>query len=416
MQYLFYFFFFITLYFQIFLIWGYFFVDEKSERKNKKINNKDYLSVTIIVPCFNEEKTVEKTIQSLLNLDYPKEKLQIFAVDDGSTDNTWEVLHRFKKDPRVKLFRKKNQGSKFFALNYALRFVQTEIVGVLDADSWVDRKALKKYMYYFRDQETMAVIPSMLIANADSIIRRAQKAEYEIGIFVRKVFTKINTIYITPGPFSLFRKKVFDTLGPYREAHHTEDAEIALRMQKAGYKIAYSDASLVYTVGPKTAPKLIKQRVRWTYGFIKNVFDYKKLLFNKKYGELGMVVLPMGIFRIFISVFLLPLTLWIMLRPLILRIHEWVIIGLPKISSFAKIRFDIFYIHISSTILLSLIGFLLMFFTLLIAKKEILSKSIHFKEDFLNFLSLIFVYTFVAPFWLVKSTINFFRSKKSSWR
>src|SRR5690606_32803175 len=154
--------------------------------------------------------------------------------------------------------------------------VDTELVGVLDADSWVSSDALKNYMEFFADSEVMATIPSMVIADPDSLLRKAQKAEYDVGIFARKAFDQLNAIYITPGPFSVFRKYVFDTLGPYQEAHHTEDAEIALRMQKHGYKIAYSENSVVYTVGPKKLKSLLKQRVRWTYGFIRNMFDYRE--------------------------------------------------------------------------------------------------------------------------------------------
>ena len=420
MKYFFYLFFFLTIYFQLFLLlslidWGKKKRGENENNGGEEENARTLPTVTIIVPCYNEETTVEKTVKSLLALHYPKEKLRIFVVDDGSTDRTWEVIQQFASDPRVRLFHKENEGSKFAALNYALRYVETDLVGVLDADSWVREDALMHTVReVLKDERVMAVIPSMVIADPDSFIRKAQRAEYEIGIFVRKVFAKIRTVYITPGPFSLFRKKVFDTLGPYREAHHTEDAEIALRMQKAGYPIAYSEKTIVYTVGPKTAPKLIKQRIRWTYGFIRNAIDYRELFFNRKYGELGFVVLPMGLFRIFLAVFLFPISLWLISKPLIQHIEKWRSVGfsldLPHLFS-GKI--DTFFFHLNPITILSLLGFLFTLISVILGRKILEEQK---KFLLLDYLAMLFVYTFVAPLWLAKSLWNAIRLKKSAWR
>ncbi len=416
MEYFFYIFFFFTIYFQLFLLLSFFDRNEESsEEKGNPSLDRELPTVTIIIPCFNEEATVEKTVSSLLNLNYPKEKLSIFIVDDGSTDNTWRVIQQFKDDSRVRLFHKKNEGSKFAALNYALRYIETELVGVLDADSWVQEDALMYTVKEFlKDKEVMAVIPSMVIADPDSLTRKAQRAEYEVGIFVRKVFAKIKTVYITPGPFSLFRKKVFDTLGPYREAHHTEDAEIALRMQKAGYPIAYSEKTIVYTVGPKTIPKLIKQRIRWTYGFIRNAIDYRELFFNRKYGELGFVVLPMGLFRIFLAVFLFPISLWLLSKPIMRNVEKWRSVGFsfdfPHIFSG---NFDTFFLHLNSITILSLLGFLFTVIAVIIGRM-----ILHEKRKFLllDYVAMLFIYIFVAPLWLAKSLWNAVRLKKGSWR
>src|SRR5690606_29517537 len=101
MEYILYAFLFIALYFQIFLLISFF--DKKNPTTPHVDDSEiDYLSTTIIVPCYNEEKTVEKTVESLLDLDYPPEKLTIMVVDDGSTDNTWEIVQKYVDEPRVK--------------------------------------------------------------------------------------------------------------------------------------------------------------------------------------------------------------------------------------------------------------------------------------------------------------------------
>ena len=408
MEYVFYVFLFISLYFQIFLLVSFF---EKKVDGSSDTDTKEYdlLTTTIIVPCYNEESTVVRTINSLLALDYPKDKLIIMIIDDGSTDTTWQVIQQFVNDPRIRLYQKQNEGSKFAALNYALDHVNTELVGVLDADSWVEPQALKNYMEFFADPEVMATIPSMVIADPDSPMRRAQKAEYDIGLFARKSFANLNSIYITPGPFSVFRKYVFDMLGPYQEAHHTEDAEIALRMQVHGYKIAYSDNSIVYTVGPKTTKPLIKQRVRWTYGFLKNMFDYRGLLFKKRYQHLGLIVLPVGIFRIFISVILFPLSVWLLFVPLWKWYQKVSVVGWNPTWSW---NVDWFFVGVSQVQLLAVVGVFISIMTIWIGR-ELVGDRRKFTIDIFY---MFFMYTFIAPLWLLQSTYNALVSRKGTWR
>lgn len=112
----------------------------------------------------------------------------------------------------------------------------------------------------------------------------------------------MHAIHIAPGPFSFFRREVFDTIGIYKHAHNTEDMEIAMRMQKHGLKIAHAPRAVVYTSSPNTIKKLYKQRVRWVSGFLGNLMDYRRMLFNKKHGDLGLIVLPMALLSILLTI------------------------------------------------------------------------------------------------------------------
>ena len=403
-----YIFLFITLYFQILLLVSFF--EKQEEKGGGAIGRKiSYLSTTIIVPCYNEESTVQKTIDSLLQLHYPIDQYTILVIDDGSTDGTWSVLQQYAGHKNITLLQKENEGSKYAALNFALQHVDSELVGVLDADSWVDPDALVHYMPILGDSEVMAVIPSMVVANPDSFFRKAQKAEYDMGLFARKALYNMNSLYITPGPFSVFRKDVFDSLGPYQEAHHTEDAEIALRLQKHGHKIAYSEKSIVYTVGPKTIRPLIKQRIRWVYGFLRNVFDYRDLLFKKEYGPLGMVVLPMGVFRVFISVILFPLSLWLIILPIFRFFQKIVLVGFDSSLLFS---FDWFFVSTDSITLITAIGFILSMVTLWLGR-DLIEEPYKITVHVLHMLCM---YTFIAPIWLITSSYNALFSRKGTWR
>ena len=136
-----YIFLFLTLYLEVFFLITFFEERLKLDTKGTTGKLSYYPSATIIVPCWNEEKTVSKTIESLLALHYPKDKLKIFVVDDGSTDGTWEVVQKFLRNPQVKLFKKEN-GGKHTAVNYGIKNSTSELVGCLDADSFVDKDAL----------------------------------------------------------------------------------------------------------------------------------------------------------------------------------------------------------------------------------------------------------------------------------
>jgi cellulose synthase/poly-beta-1,6-N-acetylglucosamine synthase-like glycosyltransferase len=272
---IFYSFVFLAVYAQVFFFVTFLEKRKKIVKHTDDLKLKYYPTVTVTLPCYNEEKTLEGTVNSLLALDYPKDKLMFFLVNDGSTDNTLEIMNKFKDNPSIKIFNKEN-GGKHTALNLGLENSTSEFFSCLDADSFVDPQSLKRMMSYFEnDPTTMAVAPSIIVHNPKNILQIAQKVDYDMAVYTKKMLGFVGGIHVTPGPFSVFRRKVFDDLGPYRKAHNTEDQEIALRMQEHGYKIDHCPDAYVHTVSPDSVAKLSRQRQRWIYGFIKNLIDYR---------------------------------------------------------------------------------------------------------------------------------------------
>ena len=376
--------------------------------RNKKIELKEYPGVTIIVPCYNEEKTIVGTIESLLNLDYPKEKLQLMIVDDGSKDNTWGIIQEFTKFQNVKIFKKEN-GGKYTALNLGLEKVETPFLGCLDADSFVDAQALKRIMTYFDDQDTMAVAPSIIVDKPKNIIQGAQKAEYDMAVYNKKVLAFLGGIHVTPGPFSIFRKKVFEDLGPYRHAHNTEDQEIALRMQENHYKIEHCPDAYVYTAVPSSVKKLYRQRLRWIYGFVRNAIDYRRLFFKKKYGHIAFFTLPSGIISVLSVVFLFIMLFYNLINFIIRKITEINVIGFH--NSFISSNFDLFFFNTKTIVFISIILYTSIVVSLLLGRKMLEGK---YRISFDVFYFMI-IYSLIAPFWVLKALINATRSKESSW-
>lgn len=398
---------FLAIYFQVFLFLTYIGWREHKDDLPGFASEDALPSVSIMVPCYNEESTVVGTIESLLGSHYPKDKLKIVVIDDGSKDNTWNKVQQFAYNPQVILLQKKNEGSKFAALNFGLRHVTTDIVGCLDADSSVDSFAIRNSVQWFSREDVGAVVPSMVIDNPRSIMQHMQKVEYEIATYLKQVSHQLESLYVAPGPLTLFRKKVFDTLGEYKEAHHTEDLEIALRMQIAGMRLVHAKESLVYTKGPRTWPALLKQRIRWTYGFIKNVQDYRGYLFSPQLGDLSFFILPFAFISLIIAVLTLPFTVWQIIVPLVTGIQRILTVGFH----FSKPSFDIFSIPNQGYAWLGYLGLLFLVFSLVIGRRMILKQKL-LSLDLLTTL----IYPFFASWWTLRSLWNAIWSKKSSWR
>ena len=257
-------------------------------------------TLSIIVPAFNEAKTIGKTLVSLKNLNYPQDKIKIIVVDDGSTDNTYEIASRFSG---VKVIKKEN-GGKASAINIGLKEVGTELVAVMDADSFVTEHALWSMVGYFRNKRTMAVTPALKVYSPKGFWQGVQYVEYLFSVFFRKMFSFLNGVYVTPGPFSVYRKEFFDKYGDFQENNMSEDLEVALRIQSHDYKIENSINAEVFTVAPNNFKALLKQRVRWYSGVLNNLYAYRHL-FGSRRGYLGIFVLPVTLVSIVLVLALL---------------------------------------------------------------------------------------------------------------
>jgi len=281
-------------------------------------------------------------------------------------------------------------------------------VGCLDADSYVHPEALKRIVAKFEDREMMAVTPSIKIFEPKGILGFIQKGEYIFGIFLKKVFYHLNALYITPGPFSIFRKSVFDKIGHYRHAYNTEDIEIAMRMQRNGLKIGNVHDAFVYTVAPNTIKTLFKQRLRWAYGFLQNAIDHRDMFFKLQYGHLGIIVLPAAGFSFFSTLYFFGAIIFDWLSSLVVAIKKIATIGL----SFPKFNFDLFYINTNLIVFVSIIAVVGTIFMIVTARKLAEEKT-KFGLDSILFILL---YTLIAPFWMLKALYNVAFAKETKWR
>jgi cellulose synthase/poly-beta-1,6-N-acetylglucosamine synthase-like glycosyltransferase len=363
------------------------------------------------VPCWNEESTIVATCDSLLTLEYPKEKLEIILVDDGSTDATPIVMEHFANHPQVRIIRKEN-GGKHTALNAGIATTHAEIIGCLDADSIVESDALKEIVSCFVDPRVAAATASMSVHSPKNLLQHMQNAEYIFGSVFRHAFASVNGLYVTPGPFSFYRHSVIEKLGGFRYGHQTEDMEMALRIQQAGYRIENAPRARVYTKAPGTLFKLLKQRTRWTSGFLRNILgEYRNLIGNCEHGALGMLVLPSALLSIGSSIllFLLMMGLFAQKAAIALEIR----IGIPlSYSILPHGSFDWFYFPTNLYLFLG-VTTLLASISLMTFGKRISKTPGNVSIDIASYALL---YVFVVPLWLITATSDVARGKRRGWR
>ncbi len=401
---------FLACYFEVFLLLS-FLERQVSKRKTPirvALSGDALPKVCIVVPCFNEEKTVALSIQSLLALSYPREKLEIMVIDDGSRDRTYEIALGFTNDERVTVLQKEN-GGKHTALNLALSRTDAEFIGCLDADSMVDGKALVRIINAFgADKKIAAVTPGINVRAPRTILQHIQHVEYLLGIFNRYVFAGLGSVFITPGPFSVFRASVVREIGGWRHGHSTEDMELGLRLQSAGWRIANEPLAAVRTATPATLRALVKQRVRWSYGFIKNIFDYRHMVGNPKYGTLGILILPTAITSFAAVLYFAVQISWSFAISTIETISRIALTGLsaPSVPDF------LFFFN--TNVLWLIVYTMMILTTILISLGSFLSSGRRYPPAATPvFLAL---YGFIVPLWLGIALVRAAFNRGVQWR
>jgi peptidoglycan-N-acetylglucosamine deacetylase len=275
--------------------------DKKGEKE--RLSDKELVFVSIIVPAYNEEVTAIKTIQSLLEIDYPH--FEIIFIDDGSKDKTYELVNAaYGHHPLVKVLTKPN-GGKASALNFGISQAGYDFVICIDADTQLKNDAVYHLMTYFTDKEIGAVAGTVKVGNENNMITLWQSIEYITSQNMdRRAFDLINSITVVPGAIGAFRKEAISKAGGFTTDTLAEDCDLTMRILKQGYIVKNSGEAIAYTEAPETLNALLKQRFRWSFGVMQSFWKNRDALFNKKYKFFGMVGMPnILIFQIILPLF-----------------------------------------------------------------------------------------------------------------
>jgi cellulose synthase/poly-beta-1,6-N-acetylglucosamine synthase-like glycosyltransferase/peptidoglycan/xylan/chitin deacetylase (PgdA/CDA1 family) len=260
-------------------------------------------AVAVLVPAYNEEKVIERTVRSVLDSDY--KNLRVIVIDDGSKDATLEVARTaFSREiaaGRVTVLTKANSG-KADALDYGLEQVTEEIFVGIDADTLIAPDAISKLVPHFSNPKVAAMAGNAKVGNRVNLWTRWQALEYITSQnFERRALNTLNAVSVVPGAIGAWRTDAVRASGGYHHDTVAEDADLTMALLQAGYWVNYEDRALAYTEAPSTANGLMRQRFRWSFGTMQAVWKHREAV--KQKGALGWVAIPnMVIFQI-----LLPL-------------------------------------------------------------------------------------------------------------
>ena len=247
--------------------------------------------ISVLIPCFNEEKVIESSVRRILASNWAK--IEVLVLDDGSADRTAEVVRKaFADEPRVTLMSFEN-GGKARALNRGLAKAQGDVVVALDADTLFPSDTLAKLARWFVDPKVGAVAGNALVGNRRNLITRWQALEYVTAQNLeRRALAALGAVTVVPGAVGAWRRAALEQLGGYPDDTLAEDQDLTIAMQRAGWRIEFDPEARAYTEAPETVSGLLKQRFRWSFGTLQCIYKHRAALFDTKHPVLGFIALP----------------------------------------------------------------------------------------------------------------------------
>ncbi len=267
------------------------------ERKTKKITGiNSWPGVSLIVPMWNEGETIGHTLDALLEMknEYHGE-MEIIVIDDFSTDNSADIVTGYAdKHSCIRLYSKETDRGKSESLNQGIALARFDLVGCVDADSYPQPDSLSHVVRGFDDLAVGAVTTKLVVNKPGNLVEWFQHIEYMYSNFILMAFDAMDSIFITRGPLSLYRKEVLVQIGGFLPARMTptEDMEITFRIRKAGYKIKGCEGAKVYTSVMHTWKQLFWQRIRWNRGTLINFWMHRDMFLDSRFGLFSMFVMP----------------------------------------------------------------------------------------------------------------------------
>lgn len=316
--------------------------DRRSRRRGfgDVLSGTTFRPISIIVPAYNEKETIVSSVHSVLELGYPE--FELIVVNDGSDDETLDLLHQsftlfpvadttraqLKTKPVRAIYRSldhpnlvvvdKERGGKSDALNAGMNISQFPLFCSVDADSLINADALLRIARPFVEDEriiaaggVVRVLNGAVIENhrvrasraPKKLIHLCQSIEYVRGFLTgRTALARMNALMIVSGAFGLFLKKAVMDAGGYRSDTVCEDMELIVRLQrvarekKSGGKVIFVPDPVLWTQVPSDYPSLLRQRDRWQRGLIESLLMHIRMLFNPRYGAVGMIAMPFYLF------------------------------------------------------------------------------------------------------------------------
>lgn len=268
------------------------------------------IKISIIIPTYNEEKTITKKLDNTLSLDYPKENLEIVIID-CSDDKTMDIITEYfkrRKDVKLVLYHEDERKGVAYADNKGFSLASGDIIVRTDSDVTLDKDALRHSLESFNNENVGCITgkPFPIGSNPEKNYR-------DINTMIQLWESRIDSTIMAHGPFTAFRKKL---LTPIDEDSLADDSEISIKIRREGYKSILNPDIIFYE---KTSEKGRKeQKIRRASGLIRLLWRNKDIFLNPRYGKYGLIVFPFN-FSIMIVFPLVLSPLLLVLIPLNIR-------------------------------------------------------------------------------------------------
>jgi cellulose synthase/poly-beta-1,6-N-acetylglucosamine synthase-like glycosyltransferase/peptidoglycan/xylan/chitin deacetylase (PgdA/CDA1 family)/spore germination protein YaaH len=283
------------------VIVGLFAIIDRLLRMRRPVSTDFCPRVAVLIPAYNEEAVIVRTIRSVLNSDY--KNLHVMVIDDGSRDRTLQVAEAAYTAEiaagRVQIFTRQNEG-KAAALNYALERVDDRIYIGIDADTLIAADAISKLVPHFANPEIGAIAGNAKVGNRVNLWTRWQALEYITSQnFERRALDLFHIITVVPGAIGAWRTAPVKAAGGYPLNTVAEDADLTMNLIEKGWKIDYEDRALAFTEAPIDAKGLMRQRFRWSFGTLQAIWKHRAAFVRNK--AMGLFALPnILIFQMFL--------------------------------------------------------------------------------------------------------------------
>ncbi len=287
------------------------------------------LSISLLIPCHNEERTIKKTIESCLDQTRPAD--QVIVVNDGSTDRSLEIIESFGERV-ISINIVKCTGNKSYAQEYGLMFVTGDVFIATDADTLMDRKFIERIEADFQDEKVSAVC-GYVKSLEYNWLTACRQIDYSISQGIHKLAQGImGFVVVIPGCAAAFRTDVFRGYVTFDHDTLTEDLDFTYKLHEQGFRVAFDNKAVVYTQDPAELKSYVNQVKRWYRGNWQNL--------RKHYRIFGRAIPAMELSLAFIEGLIFPASLLIMLSISViyfLRIVEFYLVAAYVVGLYAAI-------------------------------------------------------------------------------
>jgi len=284
----------------------------KKEREDYEVEDKELPPLTILIPAHNEEKFIKETLEAIKNLNY--QKFEVIVIDDNSSDRTSDVVEEYLKYENFHLIKLLKNVGKAKALNIGLKFVKTDLIVVIDADTILEKDSLRYMSHHFNKIPRLgAVTGNPRVLNRTNLLTYIQTAEFSsIICLIKRAQRAIGRIFTVSGAFTMYNKNIIEEVGGFSPCTATEDIDITWKLEKKFYNVFYEPRGIAYIRVPERIKELIRQRKRWALGGWHLIRKHKDLFLNLKYKRLFIPFLEFLLAYIWSILFVVLTFLWIL--------------------------------------------------------------------------------------------------------